>query len=81
MRFGNAGTRPTVLEGFNTYLRDDPTYPNDPPKDFAGVPNADWNTLKLRRVGQQLTAWVNDRMIMDGSHFGFAGEVFHRPGE
>ncbi len=44
------------------------TYPATPGTDYAGIPNAGWNDVRVDRVGKTLKVRVNDRLILDGDH-------------
>lgn len=59
----NSGQRPSVAWSLNAA-----TYPAAPTNDFAGIPNADWNDVRVDRVGRNLKVWVNHRLIMDGTN-------------
>lgn len=46
--------------------------PAQPTNDYAGIPTAGWNTVRVDRVGKNMKVRVNDRLILDATN-GFLG--------
>lgn len=65
---GNSGYRPEVGYTYNIHATSDPGYPNAADNDFAGIPNAGWNTVLLERVGKNLKVWINGTEILDATN-------------
>lgn len=63
----SSGPRPSVAYSLNPA-----TAPAVPGTDSAGIRNADWNNVRIDRVGRNLKVRVNDQLILDGDN-GYLG--------
>ena len=63
----SAGPRPSVAYSLNPA-----TSPAVPATDYAGIPNAGWNDVRIDRVGRTLKLYLNNRLILDGNN-GYLG--------
>jgi hypothetical protein len=49
----------------NPHTPDDPGFPDQPARDFAGIPDDQWHAYRMEREGTKLRVWRDDVLILE----------------
>ncbi len=62
------GNRPEIGWTVTAHTKDDEGFPDKPGTTSAGIPDDQWHSYKMERVGRTLKVWRDDKLILEAEN-------------